>query len=88
LSASISNHFYLLIPLAIILLSCIGGFAVYFITAKGISAVNFIQMLLCVAGAMFYLTSVLAQIPKKVSFTFLFYGLLLELILLGYNLIF
>jgi len=33
-------------------------------------------------------TSVLGQMPKKVSFTFLFYGLLLELILLGYNLIF
>ena len=82
------NHFYLLIPLAIILLSCIRGFAVYFITAKGMSVVNFIQMLLCVAGAKFYMTSVLGQIPKKVSFTFLFYGLLLELILLGYNLIF
>lgn len=36
------NHFYLLIPLAIILLSCIEGFAVYFITAKGMSEVNFI----------------------------------------------
>jgi len=66
------NHFYLLIPLAIILLSCIGGFAVYFITAKGMSVVNFIQMLLCVAGAMFYLPAFWVKCPKKWALRFFF----------------
>jgi len=66
------NHFYLLIPLAIILLSCIGGFAVYFITVKGMSVVNFIQMLLCVAGAMFYLPVFWVKCPKKWALRFFF----------------
>jgi hypothetical protein len=47
------SHFYLVIPLATILLSCVGGFAVYYITLKGMSLFNFTLMFLCVAGAMF-----------------------------------
>jgi hypothetical protein len=66
------SHFYLVIPLAIILLSCVGGFAVYYITLKGMSLFNFTQMFLCVAGAMFYLTSILGQMPKRTSFIFYF----------------
>ncbi|MDA9015200.1 hypothetical protein N9H69_00780 [Flavobacteriaceae bacterium] len=82
------SHYYLIIPLAIILLSCLGGFAVYYITIKGMTLFNFFQMFLCVVGAVLYLTSVLAQMPRKSTFVFLFYGLLLEIILLAYNLSF
>jgi hypothetical protein len=82
------SHFYLVIPLAIILLSCVGGFAVYYITIKGMTLFNFIQMFLSVAGAMLYLTSILGQMARKTSFIFFFYGLLLEIILLAYNLLY
>jgi hypothetical protein len=41
-----------------------------------------------VTEAMFYLTSILGQLPKRTSFIFLFYGLLLELFLLAFNLLF
>jgi hypothetical protein len=41
-----------------------------------------------VTEAMFYLTSILGQMPKRTSFIFLFYGLLLELFLLAFNLLF
>jgi len=37
---------------------------------------------------MFYLTSILGQIQKRISFIFLIYGLLLELLLLAFNLLF
>lgn len=82
------SHFYLVIPLAIILLSCVGGFAVYYITIKGMTLFNFIQMFLSVAGTMLYLTSILGQMARKTSFIFFFYGLLLEIILLAYNLLY
>lgn len=82
------SHFYLVIPLAIILLSCVGGFAVYYITIKGMILFNFFQMFLSVAGAMRYLTSILGQVARKTSFIFFFYGLLLEIILLAYNLLY
>ena len=82
------SHFYLVIPLAIILLSFVGGFAVYYITIKGMPLFNFFQMFLSVAGAMLYLTSILGQMARKTSFIFFFYGLLLEIILLAYNLLY
>ncbi|NDG46500.1 MAG: hypothetical protein EBY37_05165 [Flavobacteriia bacterium] len=82
------NHFYLVMPLALILLSCIGGFAVYFITAKGISLFNLLQLFLAVAAAMLYLVAVLAQLSPKKSFLFFFSGLLLEAFLLLFNLFF
>jgi len=82
------SHFYLVIPLAIILLSYVGGFAVYYITIKGMTLFNFFQMFLSVAGAMLYLTSILGQMARKTSFIFFFYGLLLEIILLAYNLLY
>lgn len=82
------SHFYLVIPFAIILLSCVGGFAVYYITIKGMTLFNFFQMFLSVAGAMLYLTSILGQMARKTSFIFFFYGLLLEIILLAYNLLY
>jgi len=44
------SHFYLLISLAIILLSCVGGFTVYYITLKGMSLFNFTQMYVCSGG--------------------------------------
>jgi hypothetical protein len=48
------NHFYLVMPLALILLSCVGGFALYFITAKGISLFNLLQLFLsCGRHALF-----------------------------------
>jgi hypothetical protein len=82
------THFYLLIPLAIILVSCTGGFAVYFITSKGMTPFNFFQMFVSVFGAMLYLTSILGQMTKKRSFVFFFYALLIEVFLVAYNLLF
>lgn len=71
-------HFYLVMPLALILLSCIGGFAVYFITAKGMSVLNLLQLFLSTAAAMLYLTAVLAQMSPQKSFHFFIGGLFLE----------
>jgi hypothetical protein len=64
------NHFYLVMPLALILLCCIGGFAVYFIITKGISLFNLLQLFLAVAAVMLYLVAVLAQLSLKKAFFF------------------
>jgi len=82
------NHFYLVMPLALILLSCTGGFAAYFITAKGIALINTLQLFIAITAAMLYLTAILAQMKPKKSFLFFFYGLFLEAFLLLFNLFF
>jgi hypothetical protein len=82
------GKFYLVVPASIIILSCIGSLAVYYITKKGMSVVNFTQMLLCVLGSMAYLTTVLGQSPRKTTFQFFVFGLVLEVVMLVLNLLF
>ena len=82
------SHFYLVIPLAIIILSCVGGFEVNYITLKGMSLFNFTQMFLCVAGGDVLSNQYFGPNAKKNKLCFLFYGLLLELLLLTFNLLF
>ncbi len=82
------SKFYLLVPAAIIILACVGSIAVYFITKKGMSFLNFIQMLFCVVASMAYLTTVLGQSPRDTTFRVFFFALILQIVLLTYNLFF
>ena len=82
------SKFYLLIPVAIIILACIGSFVAYYLTKSGLGTLNFIQLTICVAASMGYLASVLGQTPRKVTFGFFFYGMLIQIVLLIINLTF
>ena len=82
------SKFYLLIPAAIIILACTGSFVVYYLTRSGLGPLNFIQLTICVAASMGYLASVLGQMPRKVTFGFFFYGMLIQIVLLAINLTF
>ena len=89
---SLRDHFfakfYLMIPISIILLACIGSYAIYFITIKGNSPLNFFQSLICVAAAMSYLAVLLGQFKKEILFKVLMIALLTETIFLAFNLAF
>ena len=80
--------FYLMIPISIITLACIGSFAIYFISIKGNSPFNFSQSFICVAAAMGYLAVLLGQFKKEILFKVLMIALLIETIFLIYNLAF
>ena len=82
------SKFYVLIPAAIIILACTGSFVAYYLTKSGLETLNFIQLTLSVAAAMAYLAAVLSQMPRKVTFSFFVYGMLIELILLVINVTF
>jgi hypothetical protein len=82
------SKFYVLIPSAIIILACTGSFVAYYLTKSGLGTLNFIQLTLSVAAAMAYLAAVLSQMPRKVTFSFFVYGMLIELILLVINVTF
>ena len=76
-----------MIPMSIILLACVGSFSIYFISIKGNSTVNFIQMFVCVAAAMSYLALLLAQFKKEVLFKTLMFAMLIEFLFLAINLV-
>ena len=82
------SNFFLMIPFCIILLTTIGSFGAYFITIKGMSTFNFMQLVVCVSGAMAYLTGVLGQLKKEYTFTILSIALLVEVLLVAGNLIY
>jgi len=82
------KNYYQLIPAFIIIVACVGSLVTYYLTLKGMSPLNFFQLFLCTVGAMIYLASVLAQMPRKTSFLYFVFGLLLEVLLLSLNLIF
>lgn len=82
------SKFYLMIPMSIILLACLGSASAYYISIKGNSLFNFIQMFICVLGSMSYLAVLLGQFKKEILFKVLLMALLIEGILLVYNLAF
>jgi len=65
----------MMIPLSIILLTCIGSVAVYLITLKGMYSSTFLMMCLSVIAAGSYLSVLLAQMRKKLCVSNLFYCL-------------
>ncbi|MEK9604020.1 MAG: hypothetical protein VW127_06320 [Flavobacteriaceae bacterium] len=80
------SKFYLLIPISIIGLACLGSAAAYFISIKGNSLINFFQMFACVSAAMSYLAVLLGQFKKEILFKVLLSAILIETILLAINL--
>ncbi|MEK9614207.1 MAG: hypothetical protein VW080_09840 [Flavobacteriaceae bacterium] len=76
------SKYYLFVPASIIILACIGSMVAYYLTQDGMELTNFILLFLSVVGAMAYLTAVLGQLPRKKTFAFFFFGLLLEIGLL------
>ena len=77
-----------MIPISIIVLACVGSFAIYFVTIKRNFLFNFFQILICVSAAMSYLAILLGQFKKKISFRVLMIALLTETIFLILNLAF
>ena len=59
------SKFYLLIPVSIMVIACMGSAAAYFIAIKGNSPFNFFQMFVSVAAAMSYLAVLLGQFKKE-----------------------
>ncbi len=62
------SNYYMMIPLSIILLTCIGSVAVYLITLKGMYSSTFLMMCLSVIAAGSYLSVLLAQMRKNFVF--------------------
>ncbi len=81
------QHFLLLIPLCIILLSCVGAFAAYYITIEGMNPLNFTLLFVSVAFAMSYLTAILGQVKAATTFPILLFSLGIEVVLLTFKLI-
>ena len=82
------SHFYMMIPLSIILLTCIGSIAVFLITQKGMSTSTFLMMCLSVIAAASYLSVLLAQMLRTFVFRVIRYALGIQLALIVYNLLF
>lgn len=82
------SHFYMMIPLSIILLTCIGSIAVFLITQKGMSTSTFLIMCLSVIAAGSYLSVLLAQMRRTFVFRVFRYALGIQLALIVYNLLF
>lgn len=82
------SKFYLMIPLSIIVLACLGSAVAYFIALKGNSPFNLFQMFVCIAAAMSYLAVLLGQFKKKVLIKVLAWALITESLLLVINLAF
>lgn len=76
------SRFYLMIPMSIIFLTCVGSVAIYFITKDGISPFNFTMMCLCVMAAGTNLSVLLAQMQKGLIFRVLFFALCIEVLLI------
>ena len=76
------SRFYLMIPMSIIFLTCVGSVAIYFITKNGMTPFNFVMMCLCVIAAGTYLSVLLAQMQKSLIFRVLFFALSIEVLLI------
>jgi hypothetical protein len=75
----------MLIPLTIILQSCIGSIAAMLVLMQGISFGSVFQLSLVVFSCGFYNGGVLAQLPTKVNFNLLLLSLFLNLFLIAIN---
>ena len=76
------SRFYLMIPISIIFLTCVGSVAIYFITKDGMTPFNFAMMCLCVIAAGAYLSVLLAQMQKRFIFRVLLIALCIEVLLI------
>ncbi|MCY3998143.1 MAG: hypothetical protein OXC92_04275 [Flavobacteriaceae bacterium] len=79
------QNYYLLLPISIILISCLGAFGTLLLSMEGMSLINVLHLLLVVVLAMIYLVGVIGQLPRKQSFFFLYWGVIAELILVIYH---
>lgn len=79
------NHFFLMIPLSIILLACVGSIAIFFICQGQMTLFTFWQMFVCVAAAMVYLGALLAQLKPRLLFSLLVWGMAIEISLILLN---
>lgn len=82
------DHFLLVLPLCIILLSCVGAFAAYYITLEGMNPLNFLLLLVSLIFSMSYLTAILGQIKASKTFNVLMFSLIVEVVLLTLKLIY
>jgi len=82
------KNYLQLLPACIIIIACVGSFVVYYLTLEGLNAVNFFLLFLCTTAAMSYLASVLAQLPRRVSFLLFVIGMIVELALLVVSMVF
>lgn len=79
------HHFFLMIPLSIILLACIGSIAIFYICQGQMTFFKFSQMFISVAAAMVYLGAILAQMKPQRLFDLLCWGILVEIALILLN---
>lgn len=81
------QNYYLLLPISIILIACIGAFGTLLLSMEGMNVVNVIQLLIVVLMAMIYLVGVIGQLPKEQSFFLLYIGVIVEILLVVFKLL-
>ncbi|MCY4560869.1 MAG: hypothetical protein OXC03_00850 [Flavobacteriaceae bacterium] len=79
------QNYYLLLPISIILISCIGAFGTLILSMEGMNLINVLHLLVVVVLAMIYLVGVIGQLPRERSFFLLYFGVVFELILVAYH---
>lgn len=77
-----TGSYFQLIPLSIIIQSCIGSIAVYYILQGIPNLWDMFQLLCCVTATTMYLGAILAQIHVKKVFYIFIFDLMVNLILL------
>jgi len=81
LLTSFKSEYMLMVPLSIVLQSCLGSIAaLYVLMAKGDYLL--LQLTLCVAVTMMYNASILAQLKLGIVFKFLILSLCVNMVLL------
>lgn len=81
LLSSFQSSYMLMIPLSIILQSCLGSIAaLYVVMAKG--PYLLLQLALCIAVTMVYNASILAQLKSNIVFKFLILSLFVNILIL------
>ncbi len=81
LLSSFQSSYMLMIPLSIVLQSCLGSIAALYIL-MGKSPYLLPQLALCIAVTMMYNASVLAQLRSSIVFRFLILSILVNILLL------
>jgi hypothetical protein len=82
-----AGSYFQLIPLTIIIQTCIGSMVVFFLLQAIPTVWDMIQLLLCVAATTLYLGAILAQIHVKKVFNLFVLGLVVNMLLLTIQLV-
>ncbi len=87
LLSEFKSTYYTMIPLSIILQSCIGSIAAMYILVDHTRSTAMLELIICVVTCMFYNAAVLAQLRVKWVFNLLLLSIVINVLLIIINLL-